>query len=520
MSHCPHPFDPLPAGIIHAAHEAIVTVDEAQRIVMMNPAAERMFGVKAEQALGSDLARFIPVRDRGAHADHLQRFGESDESERPMGASGRVTGLRANGQEFAAEAVISRVETTGESGPKRFYTALLRDLSVERGLEHQLDALQRRFRLTFEMAPVAFCILDGERVLVANRAFNSMFDRPEERPQADAIRRPPPEGVEQSGRATFAQGHPPQEASIYDFLGAAVRPQLAPLLGQALAGPAGKPIVHAGVLGVAQGGRTFEVGLAALPQYGPAALQMMLSDITKRQAEATEIARSRHELRQLSASVVRAREEARLHIARELHDELGQRLSALKLDLASLDQRAGASAFAERTASMLGMLDETMTAVRRITADLRPLMLDDLGLNAALEWLARESARRMGIEITVSLGEHDPALDSEASVAVYRMVQEALTNVARYARATDVRIELRESGSALLLTIQDNGVGFAPDATRKTGAFGLLGVSERAYALGGSMQTDNPPGGGARIRVRLPLDSSHSGDAGSTQAAA
>jgi two-component system, NarL family, sensor histidine kinase UhpB len=494
VSHCPHPFDPLPAGIIHAAHEAIVTVDEAQRIVMMNPAAERMFGVKADQALGSDLARFIPVHDRGAHAGHLQRFGESDVSERPMGASGRVAGLRSNGQEFAAEAVISRVETTGESGPKRFYTALLRDLSVEQDLEHQLDALQRRFRLTFEMAPVAFCILDGERVLVANRAFNSMFDRPE--------------------------GLPLQEASIYEFLGAAVRPQLAPLLGQALAGPAGKPIVHTGVLGVAQGGRTFEVGLAALPHHGPAALQMMLSDITKRQAEATEIARSRHELRQLSASVVRAREEARLHIARELHDELGQRLSALKLDLASLDQHAGASAFAERTASMLGMLDETMAAVRRITADLRPLMLDDLGLNAALEWLARESARRMGIEITVSLGEHDPALDSEASVAVYRMVQEALTNVARYARATDVRIELRESGSALLLTIQDNGVGFAPDATRKTGAFGLLGVSERAYALGGSMQTDNPPGGGARIRVRLPLGSSHSGDAGSTQAAA
>jgi two-component system, NarL family, sensor histidine kinase UhpB len=132
-------------------------------------------------------------------------------------------------------------------------------------------------------------------------------------------------------------------------------------------------------------------------------------------------------------------------------------------------------------------------------------MLDDLGLNAALEWLARESARRMGIEITVRLGSHDPALDSDGTIAVYRIVQEALTNAARHARATDVRIELRESGTELVLTVQDNGVGFAPDAARKPGSFGLLGIRERAQLLGGSMHIDNPLAGGARIRVRLPL---------------
>jgi two-component system, NarL family, sensor histidine kinase UhpB len=479
QSRSPHSLEALPAGIIHAAFEAIVTVDEAQRIVMMNPAAERIFGCAAQQALGCDLGRFIAPRNRGAHAEHVRRFGVTGVSERPMGARGRVIGLRANGQEFPAEATILRVDTRDESGPRRFYTALLRDLSVEQGLEHELDALQRRFRLTFEMAPVAFCILDGERVLVANHAFNVLFDRPE-------------------GRAS-------QEVSIYEVLGDAARAKLAPLMAQALAGGSDTRAVQAGTLGIAQGTRSFELGLAALPHHGPAALQLMLWDITQRQTEAKAIEQSRQELRQLSANLVRAREEARLHIARELHDELGQRLSALKLDLASLDPRLDAAAFAQRTEAMLGMLDETMTAVRRIIADLRPLMLDDLGLNAALEWLARESARRMGIEITVHLGEHDPALDSEASVAVYRMVQEALTNVARHSRATDVRIELGESGGTLLLTIQDNGVGFAPGATRTAGAFGLLGVSERAYALGGSMHTDNPPGGGARIRVRLPL---------------
>ncbi len=475
----PHLFGALPEGIIHAAHEAIVTVDEAQRIVMMNPAAERMFACSVHEALGSDLSRFIPARHRDAHAAHVREFSESGVAERSMGTRGRVTGLRANGQEFPAAAAISRVQTTGEFGSRHFYTALLRDLSVEQGLEHELRVLQRRFQLVFEMAPVAFCILDGERILATNRAFEVLLDRP---------------------AASSERG-----ASLFDILGAEARPQLEPLLARATSRRAGEPVVDQGVLTLDGGQRVFEVGLATLPDNGRTALQLVLTDVTQRNAERAELEHSRHELRQLSASVVRARESARLHIARELHDELGQRLSALKLDLASLDPADGAPGFGERVTGMFNMLDETMTAVRRITADLRPLMLDDLGLNAALEWLARESARRMGIEVTVRLGEHDPRLDGEATIAVYRIVQEALTNAARHSRATDVHIELHESGGELALTVQDNGVGFATGAIRKPGSFGLLGIRERAQLLGGSMQTENPLVGGARVTVRLPL---------------
>ncbi len=353
------------------------------------------------------------------------------------------------------------------------------NMGHEQDLQRELQALQRRFRLVFEMAPVAFCILHGERVIASNRAFEMLFDR--------------------------AAGPSLSEPSIYDLLGSDTRPQLDPILAQAGAGRTGNPVVHECVLTLGPGRRVLEIGLVALPDDGDHALQLVASDVTKRNFERSELEHSRHELRQLSASVVRAREGARLHIARELHDELGQRLSALKLDLASLDPADDAGAFAERVGAMLGMLDETMTAVRRIAADLRPLMLDDLGLNAALEWLARESARRMGIEVTVHLGRQDPALDNEATIAVYRIVQEALTNAGRHARATDVRIELRETAGELVLTVQDNGVGFAPDAARKPGSFGLLGIRERAQLLGGGMHTENPSGGGARITVRLPL---------------
>ena len=120
---------------------------------------------------------------------------------------------------------------------------------------------------------------------------------------------------------------------------------------------------------------------------------------------------------------------------------------------------------------MLEMIDDTVASVRRIAADLRPMMLDDLGLNAAIEWLARDAARRMDMEITVRLGEEDPPVTQGAAIALYRMVQEALTNVARHARATDVSIEMRQEGGELVLTVRDNGIGFsAPTCSTTTAA--------------------------------------------------
>jgi two-component system, NarL family, sensor histidine kinase UhpB len=372
----------------------------------------------------------------------------------------------------------------------RLFNALPREVGTADALRGELEALQRRYRLLFEMAPVAICVVDNECIVATNRAFEALVA-----PADDA---------------------PLLGLRLYETLGDDARDALAPLLAAALELPPGKSLVRECRLTLSGVTRVFEIHAAALPDDSPTALQLALTDISKRAAERAELQQSRLELRQLSANVVQAREDARLRIAREMHDELGQRLSALKLDLASLAAHEREPANAERIAAMLGTLDETMTAVRRITADLRPLMLDDLGLNAALEWLTRESARHMGIEITLHLGEADPDLDKDASVAVYRIVQEALTNVARHARATDVRVDLRTSGDELLLMVQDNGIGFPPGATRKAGSFGLLGIRERAALLGGSLVVDNPLVGGARLTVRLPLHRAGSSDAGTT----
>jgi PAS domain S-box-containing protein len=329
------------------------------------------------------------------------------------------------------------------------------------------------------MSPVAIWITDRDHVAFANRAAFELF----------GVR----EGDHLVGRSVFTLLHPESHTAL--------RQQMA----LAIAGQS-TPTVVSGTIARLDGQvREVEIAAAALPDHGKTIVQMVITDVTHRQQLVREQARHREELRRLSANVVEAREEERRRIARELHDELGQRLTALKLELSAMQPTADQPCDSTRIAGMLEMIDDTVAAVRRISADLRPMMLDDLGLNAAIEWLARDAARRLDLEVTVRLGEEDAPVAPGAAIAVYRMVQEALTNVARHARATDVAIEMRQEGGELVLSVRDNGIGFPDTQVHPEGRYGLLGIRERAYMLGGRLEVDNPPGGGGRLTVRLPL---------------
>jgi signal transduction histidine kinase len=215
--------------------------------------------------------------------------------------------------------------------------------------------------------------------------------------------------------------------------------------------------------------------------------------------------RAQNTLRELSASQVEAREEERQRIARELHDELGQRLTALKLELATLDRADSARNRAERTQAMMGMVDDTVAATRRIAMDLRPLMLDDLGLSAAIEWLARDFERHTGLHVTLRLAPIQDLIDNRTATTLYRIVQEALTNCTRHARANAALVTIAPESEGVLLTVIDDGDGFPtvpPQSPR--GSFGLIGIRERVYMLGGKLSVSNMPGGGARLMVQLP----------------
>jgi signal transduction histidine kinase len=231
-------------------------------------------------------------------------------------------------------------------------------------------------------------------------------------------------------------------------------------------------------------------------------------DITDRHRSVAEIAQSREELRALAARLESVREEERTRIARELHDELGQALTGLKLDLAWMERRLNRhspSDLGQRCASLLGRLDEVMIQVRRIVTELRPSVLDQLGLADAIEWQAQDFAARMGLALDLRIDcACDLPPDAMAS-AVFRSLQEALNNVAKHANAHRLRVALRTDADSLSLDVSDDGRGITLEEQRGSHSLGLLGLRERAIAWGGTVTISGDATSGTTVALRLPL---------------
>ena len=339
-------------GIVQSAMDAIITVDDAHRIVLFNHAAELAFGYPAATMIGEALDRLIPERYRGVHGEHMRTFGATGMTTRQMGGKLALFGLRANGEEFPIDASISQTATDG----RKLYTVILRDVS--------------------------------------------------ERKKADA-----------------------------------------------------------------------------------------------------EVARAHRELRELSRAANEALEEERRRVARELHDELGQQLSAMRMDLEGLKRSLPTERpdLIDRCEKVCALLDMTVASTRRISSDLRPLMLDDLGLGAAIDWLAKNLARRSGIAIDVEIDESLAEVQEPLASTIFRIVQESLTNVARHAAASHALVRVEGDLSFAHIIVTDNGKGITVEDQRKRTSFGLRGIRERAGLLGGEASIGHAPGGGTVVRVRLPL---------------
>jgi PAS domain S-box-containing protein len=343
------------AAIVDSAMDAIISVDERQRIVLFNRAAEQVFRMRREEALGASLDRFLPARFRAAHRNHIEHFGTTGVTSRRMGDVTTLWALRMNekneSEEFPIEASISQSGAPG----KRHYTVILRDITRRKQFEDALKASQQ-------------------------------------------------------------------------------------------------------------------------------------------------------ELRELSARVLEAREEEKAHIARELHDELGQLLTALKMDLGWLRERLPVDAeLAARAAEMGALLDRTVGSTRRISADLRPLMLDDLGLADAVAWLVEDFARRSGVGCRIEVSEDLQGASKAVATAVYRAVQESLTNVARHSGARNAWVMLDATDGVVHVEIEDDGRGIAPEDLAKARSLGLKGMRERIAFLGGSLDIGRAPRGGTRLKLTVPL---------------
>jgi len=230
----------------------------------------------------------------------------------------------------------------------------------------------------------------------------------------------------------------------------------------------------------------------------------------RRQAEG-QLRESHEQLRALSVYLQHVREEERIRIAREVHDELGQALTGLKLQLTWLMSRLPhhLQDLLERSRSMAESIDETIHAVRRISTELRPGLLDTAGLLAAIEWQASQFQRQTGLQCRVKAAIREKLFDQDLNTAFFRIFQETLTNVIRHAQATRVDVRLAEVGKHVILEVKDNGRGISEMELHNTRSIGLLGMRERAALLGGEVRVRGEPGKGTTVSVRIPRPTGH-----------
>jgi len=235
--------------------------------------------------------------------------------------------------------------------------------------------------------------------------------------------------------------------------------------------------------------------------------QCQLVLAAQKQAE-EELRNSHEQLQNLSRHLQAVREEERTLIAREIHDELGQSLTALKMDVSWLGGKlpAGFESLKEKTGVMLKYIDETIKTVQRISAELRPGILDDLGLMAAIEWQAQDFQKRTGIDCEVNSSFDCDTLDRCRSTALFRIVQEALTNICRHAEASMAWVTLEESGNALVATVSDNGKGISDARISDPNSLGLIGMRERVRVFEGEVNISRLAEGGTSVRMVIPLE--------------
>jgi signal transduction histidine kinase len=230
-------------------------------------------------------------------------------------------------------------------------------------------------------------------------------------------------------------------------------------------------------------------------------------EISERKVIEEHLRKSEERLRGFAAHIQSVREEERTSIAREIHDELGQALTGLRMDLSWLEKRLPRQPKepVEKVKAMFQLIDRTILTVRKISSELRPQVLDDVGLTGTLKWQAREFQARTGIRCKVELPKEELVMDLERSTAIFRIFQEVMTNVVRHAKATRVDIKLRLEGDNLVMNVVDNGAGISQSDLRSSRSLGLLGIRERATILGGIVEIEGIARKGTSVALTVPL---------------
>jgi len=432
-----------------------------------SPAAEAIDGVRRGELLGRDVAEMFPgVRELGL-LDVLRRVRATGAPEHhPIGwyEDDRVAGWREND--------VFRL-------PSGEVVAVYADRTERVRVRRERDLAQARTHQLVESSFDGIVAVDPEgRITVWNPAMERLTGRLRE---------------ECFGRVADELFPFLRETGVSVHIEAALAGESTTVQDRAYEGPDGSPAAF------------FEGHFSPLRDEAGEVTGALavVRDVTDAAQLRNDLALHGEELQRLATHQDRVSEEIRKEVAREVHDELGQGLTALKMDLAWLRSRLPSEAGDElhKVAGAMALTGELMHSVRRISSTLRPAMLDRLGLSAAVDWQCTEFERRAGIACDTKGTEYEPLLDEDAAVAVFRCLQEALTNVARHAEASHVWVELREAARTVRLTIRDDGRGLDPRDGPQQGSFGLLGMRERARAVGGRLVVRGDQGTTISIEV-------------------
>jgi PAS domain S-box-containing protein len=465
-------------ALLRASPIAIIALDDKNNITLMNAAAERIFRIKRETAMGAPPP--ITILQNQRILDHLIEATQHGPVERS-----EDTWLRRDGT--AVDMVFSAARLHGSEGVVLFVT----DVTEQKRAELAQRETETRFAaITANLPGVVFQML-------ARPAENLILVPYVSAGAARLFGVAPETFLSTPGRFMELLDTTDRD-DLRDAVGQAIR-QRTSLEGQWRIRGVGYENDSTGEL------RWVQVAASAREVGGGNwLLDGIITDITAQKHAEQELMHSREELRALTAHAEQAKEQERRIVARDIHDEIGSTLTGMKADLAWLKKRfAGDQEVTAKLGSMGELVDGAVQTANRIIQALRPGILD-YGIAPALEWQASDFSTRMGMEVSFETNEEDLALDIEQSTALFRVFQESLTNVAKYAKASKVETELFATPTSVTLEVRDNGAGLAEGALEKATSFGIRGMMERVRALGGWLDINGAPGKGTTVMLSIP----------------
>ncbi len=476
--------EPLPAAPMHATPAEILLIDAATlALVDLNPTARANLGYDAAALTSLRVADLAPALDDATLGALLAGLGKEDTDDMARQCCVRTELRRADGSSYPARLTFLRTRREGRA----LLLAIGDDLSPELAASNTLAQYQARFNAIVNHTPG----LVYQFLLAADgrHAFPYLSD----------------------GCAPLLGVQPSQLQLDPDLFLRLILPEDRKGYLEAMA--VSKISLSAwnweGRIWIDAWKDVKWINLRATPHAaagGAVQWDGIMTNITASKIEQQDALRSRARLAELTDHIEQVKEQERARIAREIHDDLGGNLTAIKMALSMLSSRLPPEqpALIEKAAYLDDLVDRTIEAVHRISLDLRPSTLD-LGIVAALEWQAREFEKGSGVACIFRSAEREIELDPDHAAALFRIFQEALTNVAKHAGATRVTVTLRRQRQHLTLAICDNGRGIAPADRLKPASFGLRGMSERARALGGTLTLSAAPGGGTMVTIKIRL---------------